>query len=174
MLVSETLPATLGGTAPTLNIGKLKTQGWDLALTWNNKKGDFRYEISAIVSDAKNLLTELAGNDSYREGLVFTREGYPLNSYFGYESTGIIKSETELTEYKKLGNIPANIGIGDAKYKDIDGDGKITAFGDPASGTKGDMKYLGDTNPRYTYSSNIKLSYKNFDFSMLLDRKSVV
>jgi len=53
-------------------------------------------------------------------------------------------------------------------YRDIDGDGKITAFGDPAKGTKGDMKYLGNMLPRYIYSSNINLSYKRFDLSILI------
>ncbi|WP_289062210.1 TonB-dependent receptor [uncultured Zobellia sp.] len=167
MLVNVTLPATLGGTAPTLNIGDLETKGWDFSIGWSDTKGDFKYSISANVSDAKNKLTKLEGNDSYAEGLVSTRQGYPINSYFGFESNGFIQNQQQLDEYKKLENVPQNIGIGDAMYNDLDGDGKITAFGNPEAGTTGDMKYLGNTNPRYTYSSNISLSYKNFDFSML-------
>ncbi len=168
MLVSVTLPVTLGGTAPTQNVGTLKTNGWEGTAGWNDKKGDFKYSVSFIVSDNKTELVELKGNDNYWEGLVPTRKGYPLNSYFGYESDGFIQNAEELADYRKLGNIPTNIGIGDAKYKDLDGDGKITSFGDPTKGLKGDMKYLGDRNPRYTYSSNINLSYKNFEFGMLL------
>jgi len=53
-------------------------------------------------------------------------------------------------------------------YHDIDGDGKITAYGDPALGTKGDMKYIGNLLPRYTYSSNISVSYKGFDLNVFL------
>jgi hypothetical protein len=53
-------------------------------------------------------------------------------------------------------------------YKDLDGDGQITAYGDPARGTKGDMIPLGNLLPRYTYSSNISASYKNFDVSIFL------
>ncbi len=168
MLVSLTLPATLGGTPPTQNKGKLLTKGWDVSVGWNDKKGDFRYSVSVIVSDNKTKLLDLKGNDNYGEGLIYTRKGYPLNSYFGYESAGIIQNEEELAVYNKLGNVPSNIGLGDMMYKDLDGDGKITAFGDPEKGTKGDMRYLGDRNPRYTYSSNINLSYKNFDLSILL------
>ena len=51
-------------------------------------------------------------------------------------------------------------------YRDLDGDGKITAFGD--DGVSGDMVYLGNLLPRYTYSSNIDLSYKNVDLSIFL------
>ncbi len=166
MLVNDQLPATLGGSAPTQNIGKLKTRGWDLALSWSDRKGDFAYSISGMISDAKNELIELKGNDNYGEGLVYAREGYSLNSYFGYAFDGIIQDAHQLAAYKLLGNIPANVNIGDVMYKDLDGDGKITAFGDPASGTKGDMTYLGNLLPRYIFSSNINLSYKGIDLGM--------
>jgi hypothetical protein len=49
-------------------------------------------------------------------------------------------------------------------YEDIDGDGKITAFGD--DGQSGDLVYLGNRLPRYTYSSSIDLSYRNVDFNL--------
>ncbi|BBE16182.1 TonB-dependent receptor [Aquipluma nitroreducens] len=168
MLVNAQLPAVLGGDAPTQNIGKLKTNGWDLLLGWNDKKGDFKYSISVIVSDSKNKLVELKGNDAYSEGLVYARQGYSLNSYFGYEFDGIIQNEGQLAAYKQLENVPTKLGLGDVMFKDLDGDGKITAYGDPAKGTKGDMKYLGNLLPRYTYSSNISLSYKRFDLNILL------
>jgi|SRR5665647_428548 len=168
MLVIDQLPATLGGSAPTQNIGKLKTKGWDFSIGFSDKKGDFKYSISAMISDSKNKLIELKGNDSYGEGLVNARKGYSLRSYFGYQFDGIIKNSEQLAAYKQLGNIPVSIGIGDVMYRDIDGDGKITAFGDPAKGTKGDMKYLGNMLPRYIYSSNINLSYKRFDLSILI------
>jgi TonB-linked SusC/RagA family outer membrane protein len=168
MLVNIQLPALLGGAAPTQNQGKLRTNGWDLSLGWQDNIGQFKYSVTAIVSDNKNKLIELGGNDTYAEGLVKLRQGYSLNSYFGYVDDGIIQNDKQLTEYKKLGNIPAKIGIGDMMYRDVDGDGKITAFGDPLLGTQGDMVYLGNLMPRYTYSSNINLSYKNFDLSIFL------
>lgn len=168
MLVADQLPATLGGAAPTQNIGKLETKGWDMFLTWSDQKGDFRYSISAMLSDAKNKLVELKGNDSYGEGLIRARKGYSLDSYFGYQFEGMIQNEAQLTAYKQLGNVPANVGLGDVMFKDVDGDGKITAFGDPAKGSKGDLVYLGNRLPRYTYSSNINLSYKGFDLGIFL------
>ncbi len=168
MLVAVELPATLGGSAPTSNAGTLETKGWEVALNWADKIGDFKYSISGSISDSKNNLIKLEGNDGYWEGLVWTRQGYSLGSYFGYQFDGIIQNEEQLAEYKLLQGIPANIGIGDVMYHDIDGDGKITAYGDPALGTKGDMKYLGNLLPRYTYSSNISVSYKGFDLNIFL------
>lgn len=168
MLVNEQLPATLGGSAPTQNIGKLETKGWDFEIGWSDNAGDFKYSVSAIISDSKNKLIELRGNDSYNEGLVYAREGYSLNSYFGYHFDGIIQNAEQLAAYKQLTNVPAKLSLGDVMFRDVDGDGKITAFGDPAKGTKGDMVYLGNLLPRYVYSSNINLSYKGFDLNVLL------
>jgi len=167
MLVNQALPALFGASAPTQNIGELKSKGFEFTLGWKDKIADFTYGISFILSDSKNKLVSLKGSDTKAEGLVYAREGYPLQSYFGYVYEGIIQNESQLAEYKKLGGIvPARIGIGDAMYKDVDGDGKITAFGD--DGKSGDMVYLGNRMPRYTYSSNINLSYKNFDLSIFL------
>jgi TonB-linked SusC/RagA family outer membrane protein len=167
MLVRQDLPALLGGSAPTQNIGELETKGFDLMLGWNDKINDFRYGISFILSDSKNKLVELRGNDTKAEGLITAREGYSLYSYFGYKSDGIIQTDAQLAEYKKLGGtVPVRIDKGDIMYRDIDGDGKITAFGD--DGNSGDLVYLGNRLPRYTYSSTIDLSYKNVDFNLFL------
>jgi len=121
-----------------------------------------------MLSDSKNKLIELKGNDAYGEGLIYARKGYSLNSYFGYQFDGIIQNEEQLTAYKQLGNVPSNLGVGDVMFRDVDGDGKITAFGDASKGTSGDMVYLGNLLPRYTYSSNISVSYKGFDLSIFL------
>jgi TonB-linked SusC/RagA family outer membrane protein len=167
MLVRQDLPALLGGSAPTQNIGELETKGFDLTLGWNDRINDFKYGVSFILSDSKNKLVKLKGSDTKAEGLVTAREGYSLYSYFGYKSDGIIQNEAQLAEYKKLGGtVPTRIGLGDVMYRDMDGDGKITSFGD--DGKSGDLVYLGNRLPRYTYSSNIDLSYKNVDLNLFL------
>jgi TonB-linked SusC/RagA family outer membrane protein len=168
MLVGIQLPAVLGGTPPTFNAGELRTKGWEAMLTWADQIGELTYSISASMSDSKNELVSLEGSDAYYEGMVYAREGYSLNSYFGYQFDGIIKSDEQLEEYKKLEGVPSNLGIGDVMYKDVDGDGKITAYGDPDAGYKGDLVYLGNKLPRYTYSANLNLSFKNFDLNIFL------
>lgn len=73
-------------------------------------------------------------------------------------------------------------GPGDVKYKDLDGDGKITEgsrfFGvyneenDPdhperwGQSRHGDLEVIGNTTPRYEYSFRIAADYKGFDLSM--------
>lgn len=165
MLAPAEYPHVLGIGAPYTNRGELKTNGYELILSWNDKIGkDFEYGITATLSDARNKVTHYQGVDSYVEGLTWIREGYATNSYFGYLSDGYIQTEEELNEYKKLGNVPQSIRIGDMKYKDLDGDGVITPYGDSEE-YKGDMVHLGDAHPRYNYGINIDLKWKGFDFS---------
>lgn len=168
MLVGVQVPATLGGIPPTQNSGRLVTKGWEASIGWKDKINSLRYSITLSLADNKNKLVELKGNDAYGEGLNYARQGYSIYSYFGYAYDGIIKTQKQLDDYKKLGGIPAGISLGDVMYKDVDGDGKISAFGDPAKGTKGDLVYLGSLLPRYTFSSNISLSYKNFDLGLFI------
>ena len=168
MLVNVQVPATLGGTPPSQNLGHLVTKGFDFSLGWKDEIGKVKYGITAILNDSKNKLVELKGNDVLSQGLNFTHQGYSLNSYFGYDFAGIIQNAEQLANYKKLGGIPNNIAIGDVMYRDMDGDGNITPYGDPAKGTKGDLINLGNTLPRYTFSANLNVSYSNFDISVMM------
>ena len=169
MLIPVTYPSILGADAPMTNNGRLEIKGWELTLGWQDKLGDFGYSIKASISDARNLVVEKGGSDAYTLGLNKTRKGYPLNSYFGYEFDGIIQNEQELEAYKAQfakGGVPGNLRVGDAKYKDLNKDGKLSLFGD--DGNDGDAKYLGDMNPRYNFGLNVSCNYKGFDFSFFL------
>lgn len=168
MLVDIAVPAVFGATPPSINQGKLVNKGFEASLTWKDQINDFRYSISVQLSDSRNKLVELKNSDNFQEGLNRTRQGYPIYSYFGYVYDGIIRTQEQLDAYKKLQGIPSRIAIGDVMYKDVDGDGKLTAFGDRSKGLSGDMVYLGDLTPRYTYSSNITLGYKQFDLQVFL------
>ncbi|MES2829238.1 MAG: TonB-dependent receptor [Bacteroidota bacterium] len=168
MLVAIAVPATFGGAAPSSNQGKLKTKGFEAIATWKDVVGDFRYGVSIQLSDAQNKLIELKNTDAYGEGLNQFRQGYAMNSYFGFVYDGIIQNQAQLDAYKQLQGIPARIGIGDAMFKDLDGDGRLTQFGDKTKGLAGDMQYLGNLTPRYTFSSNITAGWKQFDVQVFM------
>lgn len=53
-------------------------------------------------------------------------------------------------------------------YEDMDGDGRITPYGDKTKGYTGDAVYLGSADPKITYSVNAGFDYKNFDFGLIL------
>jgi TonB-linked SusC/RagA family outer membrane protein len=180
MLVPIVYPSLLGAVPPYTNAGSMKTWGFEASLGWKDKIGDIEYSTRLILSDAKNEMTDLGGQDTYVLGLngpespewwnsqtLQPREGYPLNSYFAYQFDGLIRTQEDLDAYKELGGVPSDIGIGDAKFKDINGDGKISLYSD-TPGQDGDVVYAGNTFPRYNYGVNLNLKWKNFDLGIFL------
>ena len=165
MLIPVTYPSMLGAEAPYSNSGKLRTNGFELTLNWTDKIGNVEYSAQFQLTDAVNKLVEYGGADTYKLGLNETREGYPMNSYFAYVYDGVIKDQADLDAYKKLEGVPSNIGIGDAKFKDLNGDGKISTYGDK-DGDDGDAEYVGSTTPRYSFGLNLGAKWNNFDISV--------
>ena len=168
MLIPVTYPSLLGADAPSTNSGELKVNGWEVNLGWRDHIHDFTYDINVNLSDSKNKVMNRIGSNLISLGLNSAPTGYPINSFFGYEFDGIIQTEEQLEAYKARfsnGGIPGDLTVGDAMYKDLDGDGKLTVLGDGTKGS-GDVKYLGDQNPRYNFGVNIKMGWKGFDFSV--------
>ena len=170
MLIPVTYPSVLGASAPSTNNGKLEVKGWEIVLGWKDKIGDFNYSIRGSLSDAKNKIVEKGGTDNLSLGRNSTLKGYSTNSYFGYEFDGIIQNEQQLQDYKARfsnGGVPGSISVGDAMYKDRDGDGVLSVAGDGSKGS-GDVIHLGTANPRYSYGVNFSCDFKGFDFSFFL------
>ena len=167
MLISLTYPSMLGATPPTSNAGELKTWGFETTLGWSDKIGKLQYSARVIISDAENELVNLGGANTYTLGLNSYREGFPINSYFTYVFDGLIRTQKELDDYKSLEGVPSDISIGDAKFKDLNHDGKISLYSDK-EGDDADVKYVGNTAARYNYGFNLDLKYQGFDLGIFL------
>lgn len=154
ILLQLDIPLMLGLVAPYQNAGVVENRGWDLSLGYRDQHGDFRYQISVNLSDAKNKVLDMKG--VMRNGLQVNHEGYPINSLYGYEAEGIFQSEEEISKHATPFE---NVAPGDIKYKDQNNDGKID---------NQDLIIMGSHLPRYTYSSSIDLAYKGIDFSVFL------
>ncbi|MGQ1788214.1 SusC/RagA family TonB-linked outer membrane protein [Saccharicrinis sp. GN24d3] len=163
MLLGVTLPSVLGAAPPKANNGELDSWGWELSLGWKDQVSDFKYGARVVLSNNYNKIVNLGGADSYEAGWNEYREGYRANQYYGYRFDGIIQTDEQLTEYKKLGGVPSNIGIGDAMYVDVDGNGRIDAYSDERE--NGDLDVLGTTDPQYSFGINLNAEWKGFDFS---------
>ncbi|MFS4454944.1 TonB-dependent receptor [Maribacter sp. 2304DJ31-5] len=165
MLVSVTFPEVLGIDPPQTNNGALETKGWEATLNWRDRVNDnFSYFITAYVTDDKNVLTDLAGADTFGARVQQFREGFATNSIFGYKYDDHIQNEQELAAYQAMPGVSSAIQVGDARFVDVDGNGEFNAFS--ADGKEGDLVHLGNTNPRYSFSMNFGAQYKAFDFSM--------
>ena len=162
MLVPINAPALLGATPPFANAGSLKAWGFETSVGWRGALRGLSYSARISLSDAQNKVVNYGGQDTYVLGYNYVRQGYPVNTYFGYVFDGLIRNQAELDAYKLLGGVPSDIGIGDARYKDLNGDGKISLYGDNP-GQDGDVVDLGNLAPRYTYGLNLTLAWKRFD-----------
>jgi TonB-linked SusC/RagA family outer membrane protein len=167
ILIPIALPQLLGAEPPLSNSGVLKTWGFETSVGWKDKVGKFDYSARLIVSDNQNKLVNLGGQDTYSLGLNLGRQGYPINTYFAYVFDGLIRNQKELDDYKKLGGVPSNIGIGDARFKDVNGDGKISLYGDQP-GQDGDVVNVGTITPRYIFGLNLSARYGGFDVAVFL------
>lgn len=173
MLIPVTYPSLLGAIPSYSNSGELKTWGFETSVGWNDKIGNLKYSVKLILSDAQNKVVNYGGQDNYVLGLNTLkywwdpniRQGDPLDTYYGYVFDGVIRNQKQLDDYKKLGGVPSDIKIGDAMFKDLNGDGKISLYGDKP-GQQGDVVNLGSLTPRYNFGVNINVSYKNFDLGI--------
>ncbi|WP_025741578.1 SusC/RagA family TonB-linked outer membrane protein [Aquimarina pacifica] len=166
ILVSVPLPATTGFTFPTdVNLGEVSNQGIELSFNYQDKIGDFSYNISGNFSTLKNKVESLDGNSLFADAVATTTsrtiEGEPIGQFFGYVTDGIYQNEAELA-----GAAPDDLAFnsdarapGDIRFVDINNDGVIN---------EDDRTGIGSPIPTHYYGLTIGGSYKRFDFSIFV------
>lgn len=178
MLTNIIYPTVLGATAPKTNSGELNVTGWEAVITWKDKIKDFSYNVSFNIGDTRSLLKHKENADTYVAGKNYTYKttnsdvnGYPLNSWFLYQTDGYFKDQAEIDAYyaayaaggqemtRVVNGSAGQLRPGDIKRVDLNGDGVITSNGSKTS----DLKYMGDANPHYVYGLNLGANYKGFD-----------
>ena len=154
-------PAQVGNRgAPVKNVGNIRNEGFELTLSHENRAGVFHYNITANMSYLHNELTKLNGGSplwSYGT-LCKTDEGMALNSFWGYIYEGIYQTDQEALE-QLYTYTPTTIGVhaGDARYKDLNGDGKID---------ESDKTVIGNAFPKISYGLNFSCDFYGVDIQM--------
>jgi len=162
MLARVAYPSVIGINVGNLNVGELKTWGWEAYVGWKDRRGSFSYWANANVADAQNELIEYYGADVVSPGTVRLLQGYPINSIWGFKTDGLFQSEDEVDNHVFQSNAT---GAGDVRYINLDGDDEIST-GRQTVEDPGDMVYLGNTNPRYTFGLQGGFDWKGLDFSV--------
>ncbi len=150
LLNTVQLPASLGFTSTIRNVGEIRNRGLELNLDAAVFKGTFNWNLTPNISFNRNRVIKLYNNQDILGGMVtaaiindnanILREGRPFGQFFGYVEDG----------YDSNGKI---------KFKDLTGDGAITAA---------DKTYIGDPNPDFIYGLNSTMSFRNFEFTFFL------
>lgn len=170
LATSLTLPAVYGYAVPLENNGELRTRGFELSLSWNDKfllaGKPFYYGITASLADSKSKLTKFRGNETKILGQNY--EGMEWGEIWGYKVQGIYQTNAEVAargvDQSFLGSKFSD-QAGDLIFEDLDGNHKINN-GKGTLSDHGDLVKLGNSQARYHYGFSLNLSWYGFDMSM--------
>jgi TonB-linked SusC/RagA family outer membrane protein len=163
--------------APLVNAGALNTKGWNLTFnTINIQSKNFKWETNLNLSHFKTIVDQL-----YQSTPFISRTSWWMNNwtqraivgqqpwvFMGYIEEGLFQSTGEIaksaipvdaTGARVPINAQTGLWVGDVKYKDINGDGKID---------QNDMTIIGNPWPKLTGGFSNSFSYKGIDLSILI------
>lgn len=160
------LPAILGTGAPSRNAADLKTNGWELELSWRDQlENGLRYFASFNLSDNKAEITRYDLNPTGNLDDHFV--GKRIGDIWGYTSNGLYASDDEAAQLNKSRLWGGKWLAGDVRYVDLNGDGAINN-GLNTLEDHGDLSLIGNDEPRYNYGLRFGGEYKNFDLTVFL------
>lgn len=164
MLAQVQRSSIIGINTSSYNVADFKSWGWEIAAGWRDRIGTaFSYWVNANIGDNQNEVLSFNNLRVVLPGVSQIIEGYPLNSAFGYRAIGYFQNADDVANYPRISGA---VGMGDIMYEDVNKDGVISQ-GLGRTDDHGDLVYLGNTNPRYTYGFDFGFSFKGFDFSAI-------
>ena len=161
----STIPTQTGFiTSPWANYGKVTNKGVDASLNYNTKiNKDWSAGLRSTFSYAINKVTE-KDEPIERIGTYRGLTGRSMNTLWGLQAERLFtKDDFDANGNLKFGIPTQEVGAstirpGDIKYKDMDGDGKIT---------DADEGYIGGTNdPRIVYGFGGNLVFRQWDLNI--------
>lgn len=162
MLMSVTAPAHVGNRYSAMaNVGEVRNKGIELTLSHRNTVGDFQYTVDGNISFIDNKLTHLNGGSVIRtnyDQVQVVDEGHPLYYFWGYKYEGVYRSDEEVLNHLHAYDATTTpFHAGDARYTDVNGDGKIDS---------NDRVDLGSSIPWLNYGLNLGLFWRGFDLQL--------
>lgn len=136
------------------NYNKIRYYGTEIALNWNDRIGDFQYSVGGWVSWGRGKYLKYCEREINEYNQV---EGSHVGDYHGYVYLGKFTSQEDIDSSPKQ-SFDSNVQVGDLKYADINGDGTVDS---------NDRTIIGNTVPKWNFSVNIYLKYKDFDLTIL-------
>lgn len=160
LLYAVQVPQESGFSNYNDNIGEIKFWGHELGVTTRNLVGRLKWTTNANISFNRNEVMELApGIDRVYGTFHITQVGQPFGQFYGLVKEGFYMSKEEVANSP---GIDGRSAIGTIKYRDVNGDKKITNGGD-----NDDRTIIGSPFPKFTYGITNNLSYGNWDLSIV-------
>ncbi len=157
------VPIEVGYSLPPENINSDASRGFEFSLGWNDRIGDWTYNVGGNVSYARQSNLDIFRQDPFSNSWDNYRNN-ASNRYvgidWGYEVEGQFQSVEEIN------NWPVNIDgqgnrtmlPGDLIYKDQNKDGKIDGFDERPIG------YGYGRQPMVNFGFTFGVAWKGFDF----------
>lgn len=149
----RSVPAYFGMSAPTANLGKVDTKGYELELRFNKTfKKDHRVWANLSMTHAENKIIVKDDADllaSYRK-----EAGYAIGQTHSYVNGDFVNTQDELYGTAKHDNSDNMKLVGDYDIVDFNGDGVIDANDSAPYGYTG--------TPENTYNATIGYEWKGF------------
>lgn len=165
LLLSVNLPTSSGFSTATMNVGAIQNKGLEFTVSTINTTGKVAWQSEFNMSFNKNMLVALSSGQTYRDlgsspGLAspYSRieVGKEIGLLYGYVSDGIYNDATIAA---KPSTFQPGVVPGDRKFKDLNGDGVLTA---------NDRSYIGNTLPKFTGGLSNSVKYKNLELNVFL------
>ncbi len=171
LLFQVALPGSTGFPTTISNLGRTQNKGIELSLNGDIIKGtNFQWNLSLnaarnrnkLVSLNSDFLNKTTGNIAPPGSGFELKIGEPLGLIFGRVADGIIQNQAELDAlnagasdkiYQAAGTRP-----GDIKFKDLNGDGKVTSL---------DQTLIGNALPDYSGGFTNMFKYKGLSLIAL-------
>ena len=169
--------AQSGFTTRPANAGTVVNKGLEFLLGFRKRSGKVTFDVNANVTTLSNEITAL---DTPSNQVTFSNEflnsfneagfwyditrsslGGEVGSFYGFVADGLFQTQAEVD----AANAGSPDGVfqsdetspGDRRFRDLDGDGKITGS---------DRQVIGSPVPDFYGSLNLTVSYKSFDVGL--------
>jgi TonB-linked SusC/RagA family outer membrane protein len=149
-----------------VNGGEVKNWGHEFSAGWNQQLGDITLTLDGNITFMDNKVVSLA--EELPNGIIIdaranngsaearTMPGQPIGSFFGYVVEGLYQTDLDRLVSPFAGSVGSYLN-GDFKFKDVNGDGIISAA---------DRTIIGNPSPDFIYGGSIGLKYKKLNLDV--------
>ena len=157
------------------NAGQVRNKGFEFAVNYRGAiKDKFTYYVGANIAADKNEVTKItlggqnlmisgySAHGAGGRGINMFAEGHAMSYFNLIETDGLFRSAEEIANYKNKDGelIQPAAQVGDVRYKDWNGDGKINTD---------DQHDVGSPFPDFTFGIRLGGEWNNFDFNLFFD-----
>ena len=146
--------------------GEVINKGIEASLGWNQRVGDFAFNVRGTMSLAKNTITHI--DETYQPYKHLYQQGHSIGRFYGLVFDGYYQEEDFDADGKLYPDVVSSTFVqvqpGDVKYKDLTGDNKIDNY---------DYTYQLNTDlPELYYGVQLGFSWKGLGFNAYLQGTS--